>query len=432
LLFAVIDFVGGLLFGVFRALGVVFRREAPRELHARGTRNVDAGDPRTILLVQLDHLGDAVISTVMLPLLRGRYPQASIEVLAAPWNRELFEAVPEVDRVHVSRSNRFARRGRIGWIAATFLWGLRLRRRKVDLGIDARGEFPLALILWLSGARRRVGWASGGGGFLLTDRADFVPHRPEVESRLALLAELGIHPNPSADVPQPKFRPPEGARRRIAQRLAAWDFQRPADGPRVVLHVGAGTPAKQWPGEHWRELIGRLIVRLGARIVLVGGDDAKKTARAILGRQPWPNVHDETGRLTIVELAALLERAEVVVGADSGPAHLAAAVGTPVVVLFSGTNHAGQWQPGGARVSVLRHSVACSPCHRERCVLDEHPCMRGLSPQQVAAAVERVSVASRRLPTAAMDGATNRSDFTGRREAADDRPTQDNRQGSTQ
>jgi len=83
----------------------------------------------------------------------------------------------------------------------------------------------------------------------------------------------------------------------------------------------------------------------------------------------------------------LLERAEVVVGADSGPVHLATAVGRPVVVLFSGTNRPEQWQPHGRDVTVLRHPVPCSPCHRERCPRDGHPCMGELRPERVARAV---------------------------------------------
>lgn len=388
--FAAIDLLGTVVFAAARAVRRMIaarKQDTPKE----------QSDPKVILLVQLDHLGDAIISTAMLPVLREQYPEASIEVLAGAWNREVFEALPEVSRVHVSRVNRFARGGlaRFAWIPATFWWGLALRRRKVDLGIDVRGEFPVALSLWLGGARRRLGWDCSGGGFLLTDRAEFtdrpkfVVDRPEVESRTALLAALGISPKKAAHL-RPRLRGDDAARRRIARRLAELAATNPAAGPRVVLHVGAGTPAKTWPAEHWRELLGRIIVGHGAGVVLVGGRQDRVIAQGILGGRSWPGVADWTGRLSVMELAALLERADVLVGADSGPAHLAAAVGTPVVVLFSGTNLPRQWQPCGEQVTVIRHRVDCSPCHRERCPRAGHPCMRLLRPQQVAAAVERV------------------------------------------
>jgi len=384
-LFGLIDLVGAMVFGAARAARNVVRRIVPGRFRQSGRRD---DDPRTILLVQLDHLGDAIISTVMLPPLRARYPNASIEVLAGPWNREVFEAAPEVDRVHVSRLNRFARgRQGLGWILAALWWGLALRRRRVDLAIDCRGEFPLAVILWLSGARRRLGWACGGGGFLLTDSPRFVPDRPEVDSRLALLAELGIRPR-ADEVWRPVFWPSEPARDRAEHLLAKLPRRSGTGAPLCVMHVGAGMRAKQWSAEHWRELIGRLITRLGAQVVLVGSPADRIITRRIAGCRPQPEVADWTGRLSIAELAAVLQRADLAVGADSGPAHLAAAVGTPVVVLFSGTNNPRQWQPAGSRVRVCRHPVDCSPCHRRECPGSGHPCMSGLLPERVAAEVE--------------------------------------------
>ena len=370
-------------------------------------------DPRVILLVQLDHFGDAILTSAILPALRARHPAARIEVLAGPGNREVFEAMPQVDRVRVARANRFARgtMARYAWIASTFYWGLRLRRHKIDLGIDVRGEFPIALILWLCGARRRVGFSSGGGGFLLTDSPAYVPNRPEVESRWALMAELGIPRPDNIDARRPRF---EGSGFRVQGsgfRATPGDFlyntatggrviHKAATGgradplshyrPRVALHIGAGTRAKQWPTEHWRELLGRIIMAHGAEVVLVGGGKDRIIAREILGERPWPGVADWTGRLSVVELASVLRRADVVVGADSGPAHLAAAVDTPVVVLFSGTNNLRQWRPCGKAVTALRHEVDCSPCHRERCPRRGHPCMSRLRAEQVAAEVDRI------------------------------------------
>ncbi len=338
--------------------------------------------PRSILLVQLDHLGDAVISTAMLEPLRRRYPGARIEVLAGAWNCELFRNCEQVDAVHVSRVNRFARRGGALWAPALLYWGLTLRRRRFDWAVDVRGELPLALLLWLTGARRRVGWNCGGGGFLLTDSPAFVPERPEVDSRRALLELL------DADGTEltPRVRPDAATLRRVARELVP---VRVAHRPLFVLHIGAGTQAKRWPVAHWRELVCRLIVDHGARIVLVGDEREGRLARSIQDGTPQEDVHDWTGRSGIVSLAALLAQCDLVIGADSGPAHLAAAVGTPVVVIFSGTNHVEQWRPWGPDVFVVRQAMACSPCHLTRCIWADHPCMTQLAPGQVARAVDR-------------------------------------------
>ncbi len=390
-LFALVDFLGAALFSVVRWIrGLVGNRAA-----------IEPNDVRRILLVQLDHFGDAVISTVVLGPLRKHYPNAAIEVLAAPWNRQVFEAAAEVDFVHVAHSNRFGREGRFGWAASMLWWGLRLRRRRFDLAIDVRGEFPHAVLLWLSGAPRRLGWNSGGGGFLLTDSPRFVPNRPEVASRLALLAELGIRPTAHARRPRPVFRTDASQRERARRALAELDREDNHGplGPRIALHIGAGTPAKQWPAEHWRELIGRLIVELDARIILVGGRRERPLVGDILGGQAPTAVADWTGRLSIGETAAVLEQVDLVVGGDSGPAHLAAAVDTPVVVLFSGTNNVRQWRPCGRRVRTLVAEVVCSPCHVRQCPRLDHPCMRRLTPDRVATAVCRYLTASRPRPT---------------------------------
>jgi lipopolysaccharide heptosyltransferase II len=400
LLFAAIDFVGGWLLRLART----FPRSEARAscpCHAENTGKMpvlrtsplpEEEETRVILLVQLDHLGDAVLSTTLLPPLRRRYPRVSLEVLTSPWNEELFASAPEVDRVHVLAKNRFARPRHFGDLAAMLWCGWQLRRRKIDLAIDARGDFPIALLIWLSGARRRLGWQCGGGGFLLTDSPAYVAGRPEVESRRALLATLGIYPAPG-EVFFPAVSPAEAVRRRVAEWLdTAGQASRSTRQLRIAVHVGAGTAAKQWPADHWRELIARLVVRLGAEVVLVGGRGERIIARRIIEPSPYPGMIDWTGQLGLEELAAVIEQSDLFVGADSGPAHLAAAVGTRTVVLFSGTNDPRQWRPWGTGVTVVRREVRCSPCHRERCPLKDHPCMRGLEVEEVARAIEEASV----------------------------------------
>ncbi len=138
-----------LLFAVIDSLGLCLTAPARLWRLVRQSRPVD---PQRILVVQLDHLGDAVLSTGALRTLRRRFPAAQIEALVAPWNRELFAACGDVDRVHVMDVTRFSRHGRGGWILAIARFGWRLRRRRFDLGIDMRGEFPNALLLWLCGA----------------------------------------------------------------------------------------------------------------------------------------------------------------------------------------------------------------------------------------------------------------------------------------
>ncbi len=158
---------------------------------------------------------------------------------------------------------------------------------------------------------------------------------------------------------------------------------------RVVCHVGAGTPAKQWPWEYWLELVAWLLEEQGAEVHLVGGCEDRERAWQLQKQLKHPaRLHNHTGGLSWSELAELLDEAELCIGADSAVAHLAAAVGCPVVALFSRTNQVRQWRPWGRGV-VLQGQVPCGPCHREQCPVAGHPCMAWLTPAVVQVAVKQ-------------------------------------------
>jgi heptosyltransferase-2 len=380
--------------------------------------------PRRILVVQLDHLGDAVLSTPLIAELRAAYPAAGIDVLASPSNHEVFEADPQVDRVWVAERTWFERRPD-RWALVTAVWSLgrSLRGMGYDLGIDVRGDVLSVMVLALAGVRRRVGWSMGGGAFLLTDVAGWIPGRHEVRSRLALLGGLGITPDESARV---DVHVTDADRVIVAQRLAeTWPRRNPgprrlevpararrgrhhddredrhaaASPPEVVpdepdwlhagrfsprppllaVHLGAGNAAKRWPTRSWGALIARFLDD-GWRVIVVGGIDDLPLSQ---GLAPHDRLRDWTGTLTVTQTTALLERADLFIGADSGPAHLAASAGTLSVILFSGTNRPRQWRPWSRHSLTIRHRVPCQPCHQKVCPLADHPCMSGLDPDRV-------------------------------------------------
>ena len=400
------DFVGMIVMAIFRRI--------------RPASRVDC--PRRILVVQLDHLGDAVLSTPLIAELRAAYPEAAIDVLASPSNHEVFEADPHVDRVHVAERTWFERRPD-RWGLVTAVWGLgrSLRGLGYELGIDVRGDVLSVLVLALAGVPRRAGWAMGGGAFLLTDVAAWIPGRHEVRSRLALLERLGIVPDMSARVEVPVR---DQDRIAIARRLSeAWPRRSvrrievhagsprrahksdgrvarspsPASGsiideadwlhadrfsplpPLLAVHLGAGTAAKRWPRRSWKVLVERFL-ESGWRVVVVGGIEDLPLSNVL---EPHDRLRDWTGTMTVAQTTAFLERADLFIGADSGPAHLAASAGTLSVILFSGTNQPRQWRPWSRHSLIIRHRVPCQPCHQKVCPLADHPCMSGLNPERV-------------------------------------------------
>jgi heptosyltransferase-2 len=407
ILVRLLDALGAVMVGAWRALRPAARR-AP---------------PGRILVVQIDHLGDAVLSSPMFGPLRAAFPGARIDVLASASNRALFEADPNVDAVHVARRNWFERRPG-GWALWSAVWrlGRMLRAERYDLGIDVRGDVLTVFVMALAAIPRRVGWAMGGGGFLLTDVAPWRPDRHEVDSRMALLEAIGVEPQRPVRVSAPVSdghrasvagllgddRPaPVPASRAVGRRVPAgrspadpglaprWRGRRDGDwlhagrfgdeAPLLAVHLGAGTAAKRWPLGHWRQLVA-MFLDDGWRVIVVGGPE---DAEAGLSLPPHRDLRDWSGLLDVAETAALLERVDLFIGADSGPAHLASCAGVTSVVLFSGTNRVAQWRPWSRRSLVLRRSVPCRPCHHKACPLADHPCMAGIEPERVYRAARR-------------------------------------------
>jgi len=440
---AALDVLGGLAVRGRRALCAALREPESLEV-------------RRVLVVQLDHLGDSVLTSPIFPELRALYPNARIDVLASPSNRAVFEADPLVDRVLIAEKSWFDRRPGRWSIAAVWDLGRRLRPEGYDLGIDVRGDILTVFVLALARIPRRLGWTMGGGAFLLTDAAEWQPGRHEVRSRLALLERLdptleGLEARSASRRVRVQVSDPDRARvaiklreawpaptaRRKPRRVAAAVPPRPnrssataqqprpnrssataqqtrtstvettsakplsgdsgfdadwlhagrfgSESPLLAVHLGAGTAAKRWPIRHWRALLARFL-QDGWRVIVIGGPDDHGLAEQL---DDHPNVCDWTGRLAVTETTALLERADLFLGADSGPAHLAACAGVPSVVLFSGTNRVGQWRPWSRRSLVIRHDVPCRPCHRKVCPLADHPCMTGIDPERVYRTVGR-------------------------------------------
>ena len=384
--------------------------------------------PRRILIVQLDHLGDSVLTSPLVARLRRAYPAATIDVLASPSNHEVFEADPGVNQVRIAERTWFERHpSRWGLLGEVWKLGRSIRSAKYDLGIDVRGDVLSVLVLALGGIPRRVGWAMGGGAFLLTDIADWVRGRHEVRARLALLDPLGIACD---EPPRVEVHVNDQDRATVARRLSgAWPRKAPrrlevpvgtggrrgpddrrkprfsaSQGrprapdpellhagrfgphpPLLAVHLGAGTAAKRWPPRHWNTLIQRFL-QDGWRVVVVGGPEDPPAAEVLARHE---RLRDWTGRLTVTQTTALLERADLFIGADSGPAHLAASAGTLSVILFSGTNQPQQWRPWSRHSLILRHRVPCQPCHQKVCPLNDHPCMSDLEPDRVFRAARR-------------------------------------------
>lgn len=348
-------------------------------------------DPKSILLIQLDHLGDAVLSSALVQSLKYRYPSARIDVLASPKAASWFGMIREVNHVHVVEATRYD--GGLRWIVAYLRLCVRLRQVRYELSIDVRGELPHAVMMWMMCIPRRIGWCAGGGGFLLTDSASFDPVRHELKSRAELL-RLATGNDRNA---MRRYWDTVNGPQRI--RAEEWRRNERKKVRTLVFHVGAGTEAKRWPADRWVKLARTALGDGGSKVVLVGAADVAELGARIAAVVDDPQCESRCGLLDLDELVRVIEGADVFVGCDSGPAHVAAWVGTPIVVLFSGTNREEVWRPSGDEVRVVRHRTVCSPCHRTKCPLADHPCMTRITVEAAYAELRAVIRSEARIPT---------------------------------
>jgi ADP-heptose:LPS heptosyltransferase len=197
---------------------------------------------------------------------------------------------------------------------------------------------------------------------------------PEPERALAVATAAG-------------FAPPAGDRGRLAVRRPLPDTSAlTGPGRYVVLHPGTSVPARAWPEDRWAGTARRLH-RHGVHVVVTGGPGDARLTAAVAGGVAC----DLGGRTTLPELADVLDRAEAAVVANTGPAHLAAAVGTPVVSLFAPTVPAARWAPYGVPVELLGDQQApCLDTRATRCPVPGHPCLAAVTPDDVLAALDRL------------------------------------------
>ena len=325
------------------------RRGPPYKAWAKGSSfGPDGGAVRRVLVVRLDHLGDVLFSTVVFRPLRRLFPMAQITALVGPWAAPLLLHHPDVDRVVSFRCPWFDRRGTSGW--ANTLGALQfLRRSCFDVGLDLRGDPRVIALMVAGGVRYRAGYGWGGGGFLLSRELDHPPGLHQVDRNLLLVKAFGWKEE-GEDFRRPRVFVSKAEEEDAKARLLALGV---GEGERLVaLHPGASVPAKRWPAEHYASLMAWLSSRPGLKLLLLGGPEERGLAAKVAALSGVYALN-LAGEVSLRGLMAVLDRCHLMIGNDSGPTHLAAALGVPTVALFSGTNQATEWAPIGDRVHLI-------------------------------------------------------------------------------
>ena len=332
-----------------------------------------AEKPR-ILITRLSALGDCILTLPLLCALRRHLPpKATIGWLVQPVAAPLLEQHEFLDEVLL------VPKGWLGSPAAIAELRSRLRRWKPDITVDPQGLLKSAAAAWLSGAPRRIGFAAPQARELtpwLNNELVVPPAGHLVDRQRALLAPLGIRPEAV------EFRVPADreAERRVQEFLRVSDLQ----GPFAILNPGAGWASKRWPVERYADVARYLAKRHGMRSVAVGaGDEERRWAAEIVGRSGGRSALAPS--TTLPELTALLRRASLFVGSDTGPLHLAAAVNLPCVALY-GPSRPEDSGPVGPHHVVLQKYYQPGSCRQRRRASND--ALRAISVNDVTAACD--------------------------------------------
>ncbi|MEE9558897.1 MAG: glycosyltransferase family 9 protein [Candidatus Brocadiales bacterium] len=330
-------------------------------------RNREPGKIRKILVSRIDHLGDVLLATCALPLLKKAYPEAKIDFLAGEWSKDLLSNNPYVDEIIVYNCILQNRSGslwqRVTSHAASFLRTLKkIREERYDLAIDLRSYFGNSVpLLYISGVRYIVGYGTGGFGFLLDKEAPYRTGVHEVFHIADLIKSIGI----AAEDEQirPFYKVSVAAEEQARRILESKGVN--LNESFIVIDPGTGNKKKEWKIQNWRTLTKRLKIH-GMKIVFCGGSDVNRTIKAILSNGDEDGIVDMSGSVPLEVFAGVVEKASLVIGLDSFPCHLAATLRTPTVVLWSGINDAAQWSPYGTNVRIVKRDVPCAPCYRSK------------------------------------------------------------------
>jgi ADP-heptose:LPS heptosyltransferase len=347
----------------------------------RAFRRRGATPPRRILLLRLERIGDLLMALEAIADVVAATAGAEIDLAVGSWNAAIANAIPGIRRVETLDASWLSRGEQGDGLLTLVSRARRWRARQYDLAINFEPDVRSHLVMAAAGAARTAGFSSGGGGPLLDVALAFDPRARTSDNTRRLVAAV-------LDVParrsHARLELPEDARLRAQQLLSP---AATAGRPLVGVHASGGREIKQWPPERFGEVAKRLAEHHGATIVLTGSAGDRSLvdqARRAMGQAP---VLDLSGSLDLLTLAAVLEHLQVYVTGDTGPMHLAAAVGTPVVAVF-GPSDPVRYAPADPRHRIVRIDLPCSPCNRirlppDRCVGHTPDCLAGIGTDSV-------------------------------------------------
>ncbi len=350
--------------------------------------------PQHILVIRLDLIGDLVLSLTVVQALKRAYPNAEIDLLATPASASVVLHEPQLTQIITYDPNIWRRPKALlnlkNWRDLQIMLH-KLHARHYDLAISVYGPWA-AILAVLSRAKRRVGFGRESYPGFMTNSVPGRHWHPgdnkhEVDYCLELASAAGASLTDADRVPHLEVDPQSA--HQIELLLQAEGVQ--DNKPLITCHVSSNNgQSKRWPLPYWATLLDRLLREEDAYIVLTGAPTDLPIVENVISRMHEHPIN-LAGKTSLVQLAALLKRANLLISGDSGPIHMAAALGTPIIGLYGPTNPA-LTGPVSPDAIVLRSPIWCSPCYNTidpaDCRFYTTQCMKNILPSQVYEAVQ--------------------------------------------
>jgi ADP-heptose:LPS heptosyltransferase len=345
-------------------------------------KTIDWKNIERILVIRLRSIGDTVLSTPSLIALKRFLPGARVDILLEGWVAPVLDGFDAVDKVLVAGDD----------LAARLQTARALRRSKYDVVFNLHGGTTATFFARASGARHLVGFASYQYSFLYNHRVPAAAEfwgRKEVhsaEQQLALLGSVGV---PVDDRPKSLLSVTPEAAGSLQEKLTAETRESGVLFEKFALiHPAAAFDTKQWAAENFAR-VAEFLPGKGLGTIAVAAPGEQAVLEALTRHSHVPVITFDS--LTLPEITALASRASVFVGNDSGIAHMAAAVGTPVVVIFGSSNRV-HWRPWtDAPNEIVYEKFDCQPCPGHTCEVYGRPkCILSVRPESVFESINRV------------------------------------------
>ena len=331
-------------------------------------------NPKKILIIRTDRIGDVVLSTPVIQNLREHFKSAHIAFMCWPYTREILEGNPYLDEVIV-----YDKYGIHKNLFSSIKFSFYLRRKKFDWAIILHPTTRVNMVTFLAGIPFRIGWDKKGG-FLLSKKIFHNKQegkKHELDYTLDVLREMDL----SIIFKETYFPVIQESEEVVKNLLKSQGINE--NDKFIVINPSASCPSKRWPQKNFIKLIGLLRDRINIKILVITSKAEKELAQEIVGQK---GVIDLRGKVSILELGALLKRSNLLISNDSGPVHIAASLNTPVIAIFGRKNPGlspKRWKPLGENSFYFHKDAGCKICLAHNCK-KHFFCINIITPLEVA------------------------------------------------